>query len=242
MVNQGKTEIPGQNTVVSGATCIRGNVTGDTDLVVHGRIEGQIQTSQGLFIQPSGVVKADVSAGTVVIQGVLVGSVIASQSVQITAEGRVVGNISTPRFSMAEGALYRGHVETDEDTIRQMLSASEARTAAQPASRAVYQRQIQAAPAAAPSQPARSRTASSSRTAVPAPPPAARVSFKPVESKTPRSAAHLPPPPAPPPPPPPFQALLLRDEDMSGALPGDDDGTPDPVLIGKRKGALRRKK
>lgn|GEM_PF-486974 len=241
MVNQGKTEIPGQNTVVSSATCIRGHVTGDSDLVVHGRIEGQIQTSQGLFIEPTGVVKADVSAGVVVIQGTLVGNVIAAQSVQITAEGRVVGNISTPRFSMAEGALYRGHVETDEEVISQMLSAGEARMTAQPAARAAYQRPSQAA-SVSPAQPSRRASSSASRTSIPAPPPAARVSFKPVESKVPRSAAHLPQPPAPPPPPPPFQALLLRDEDLAGGMSGDDDGTPDPVLIGKRKGALRRKK
>ena len=122
MLNQAKTEVPGQVALIGEATCVRGSVRGEADLVVHGRIEGQVHIDRGLFIQPTGVVKADVVAESVVVQGVLVGSVVASQSVQIAAEGRVVGNISAPRFSMAEGALYRGHVETDESALQEMAT------------------------------------------------------------------------------------------------------------------------
>ena len=239
MLNQAKTEVPGQVALIGEATCVRGSVRGEADLVVHGRIEGQVHIDRGLFIQPTGVVKADVVAESVVVQGVLVGSVIASQSVQIAAEGRVVGNISAPRFSMAEGALYRGHVETDESALQELATTHEAaahktapRVAAFPRN---AQPQQNAAPPRAPIAPP-----SFSRGAIPAPPPPPpKVSFKPLEVR-PRAARSQ--PPAPPPPPPPFQTLLLREEDMTGGIPGDDDLTPQPALIGKRKASLKRKK
>ena len=224
MLNQAKTEVPGQVALIGEATCVRGSVRGEADLVVHGRIEGQVHIDRGLFIQPTGVVKADV---------------IASQSVQIAAVGRVVGNISAPRFSMAEGALYRGHVETDESALQELATTHEAaahktapRVAAFPRN---AQPQQNAAPPRAPIAPP-----SFSRGAIPAPPPPPpKVSFKPLEVR-PRAARSQ--PPAPPPPPPPFQALLLREEDMTGGMPGDDDLTPQPALIGKRKASLKRKK
>ena len=237
MVNQAKTEVPSQAALISEATCIQGSIRGATDLIVHGRIEGQIQIDRGLFVQPTGVVKADVVAESVVVQGVLVGNVVASQSVQITAEGRVVGNVSAPRFSMAEGALYRGHVETDEAAIQEITSQqTEVR---QPATRPAAFQRSPPPQVAAPVRPALSLP-NFARGAVPAPPPApARLSFKPLDV---RPRANLSQPPAPPPPPPPFQALLLREEEMAGGVPGDDDLTPQPALIGKRKTSLKRKK
>lgn len=238
MVNQAKTEVPSQASLISEATCVKGNVRGATDLIVHGRIEGQVQLDRGLFIQPTGVVKADVVAESVVVQGVLVGNVVASQSVQITAEGRVVGNVSAPRFGMAEGALYRGHVETDEAALQDLAAQqSESR---QGAARSVAFQRAPQPQGATPARPAMSMPSFSRGMAPPPPPPPARLSFKPLDV---RPHASLSQPPAPPPPPPPFQTLLLREEEMGGGLlPGDDDPTPQPALIGKRKTSLKRKK
>ncbi len=240
MVNQAKTEVPSQAALISAATCIRGSIRGATDLVVHGRIEGQVQLDRGLFVLPTGVVKADVVAESVVIQGVLVGNVVASQSVQIAAEGRLVGNVSAPRFSMAEGALYRGHVETDESALQELATQQQAEVRqAAPARTVAFQRTPPQQAAMAPARSAVSMPGFS-RSGVPVPPPApARLSFKPIEA---RPRAPLSQPPAPPPPPPPFQALLLREEEMAGSAPGDDDLTPQPALIGKRKATLKRKK
>ncbi|MDR0967139.1 MAG: polymer-forming cytoskeletal protein [Myxococcales bacterium] len=246
MVNPAKTEVPTQAAVIAEATCVKGSVRGAADLVVLGRVEGQIRLDKGLFVQATGVVKADVVAESVIVQGVLVGDVIATQSVQITAEGRVVGNVSAPRFSMAEGALYRGHVETDE-AVLQNLAARHGQQAseAQPPARLTFQRTAPAPAAPVPMAPARPMASSFSSSfprsggTPPAPPPApTKLSFKPVEAKPRLSFSQ---PPAPPPPPPPFQTMLMIEEGME-EIPGDDDLTPRPALIGKRRGALKRKK
>lgn len=244
MVNQAKTEVPMQPAVISEATCVHGSIRGATDLIVHGRIEGQVQLDKSLFVQATGVVKADVMAESVIVQGVLVGDIVATQSVQIAAEGRVVGNVSAPRFSMTEGALYRGHVETDEAMLKEVIT--QRADVQQPAARPVlpFQRSQQAPFAAATLGIAATPTASnfSKRASPPSPPPTpAKLSFKPIEA---RMRAPLSQPPAPPPPPPTFPSFLLRGEEELSELPGGDgdDLTPQPALIGKRKGTIKRKR
>jgi hypothetical protein len=59
-------------------------------------------------------VQADVDVKILVISGVLVGTVRASESVRLTDKARVVGDIHTPRLVMEAGAAYRGRIDMGE--------------------------------------------------------------------------------------------------------------------------------
>ncbi len=102
------------NTIIGDTIIIRGNVQGDEDLTIKGRVEGSITLTKDLFIETSGIVKADVNVQNIFISGVLVGNVTASQLVEISADGRMVGNISAPRVVIVDGASYRGRIEMGE--------------------------------------------------------------------------------------------------------------------------------
>ena len=101
-------------TIIGEFTSVHGNLQGDEDLVVLGRVDGSIQLERTLVVEPSGVVKADVSVRNAVVSGIVVGNIEASESVQLTAEGRMVGDIVSPRVIIVEGALFRGRVEMDD--------------------------------------------------------------------------------------------------------------------------------
>jgi cytoskeletal protein CcmA (bactofilin family) len=101
-------------TIIGEFTSVHGNLQGDEDLVVLGRVEGSIQLERTLVVETSGVLKADVSVRNAVVSGVVVGNVEAVESVQITAEGRMVGDIVAPRVIIVEGALFRGRVDMGE--------------------------------------------------------------------------------------------------------------------------------
>lgn len=101
-------------TVIGEFTSVRGALEGDEDLTVLGRVEGTIRLERTLTIEPSGVVKADVTVRNAVISGVMVGNVSASESVQLTSEGRMVGDIAAPRIIVVEGAMFRGRVDMGE--------------------------------------------------------------------------------------------------------------------------------
>ena len=99
------------STVIGDSVQVRGNLTGDEDLHVLGRIEGSIDLQRTLVVAQSGVVKAEVQVKNAIISGVVVGNVSASESVEITREGRMVGDISAPRVIIVDGASFRGNVD-----------------------------------------------------------------------------------------------------------------------------------
>ncbi len=99
------------STVVGQTMLIKGNLEGDEDLTVQGRIEGSLNLTKTLIIEPNGVVKADVSVANAVISGVMVGNLTASDSLEITETGRMVGDIRAPRVIIVEGASVRGKVD-----------------------------------------------------------------------------------------------------------------------------------
>ena len=114
-----------ESTVVGESILINGNLTGDEDLSILGRIEGTITLSKTLVVTESGVVKAEVSVRNAIISGVVVGNITASDSVHITESGRLLGDIRAPRVIITAGAKVRGQVEMgDMDAPRAMARST----------------------------------------------------------------------------------------------------------------------
>ena len=95
--------------VVGAKTTIKGEISGDEDILVEGVVEGQIHITKDLRIGPGGVVKAKVEAQSVVVSGQLVGDCQATHRVEIQASGKLMGNIRAPRVVIAEGASFKGN-------------------------------------------------------------------------------------------------------------------------------------
>ncbi len=90
---------------------IQGELSGDEDLVVEGRVEGKISVTKGLRIGPQAQVNAEVKAHHVTIAGRIVGNVTAADKVEILPSGILEGNIRAPKIAIAEGAQFKGSVD-----------------------------------------------------------------------------------------------------------------------------------
>src|SRR5262245_2054808 len=99
------------STIVGESILINGSLQGDEDLTVLGRVEGQIHLTKTLNIEESGIVKANISVRNAIISGVMVGNIVATDSVELTEVGRMVGDIKAPRVIIVDGARYRGTVD-----------------------------------------------------------------------------------------------------------------------------------
>ncbi|MFC1612033.1 polymer-forming cytoskeletal protein [Myxococcota bacterium] len=100
-----------RSTIVGESIFISGNLQGDEDLTVQGRVDGSIGLSKTLIVEESGIVKADISVQNAIINGVVVGNINAAECVQLTETGRMVGDIKAPRVIVVEGARFRGAVQ-----------------------------------------------------------------------------------------------------------------------------------
>ena len=93
---------------------IKGELQGDEDLTIDGRIEGQINLREhNLTIGPNGKIKADLFAKTIVIAGEVSGNANAAERVEIAPSGRLTGNIAAPRITIADGAHFKGSVDME---------------------------------------------------------------------------------------------------------------------------------
>jgi cytoskeletal protein CcmA (bactofilin family) len=91
---------------------VEGKLTSSEDLVIDGKVDGAIEVSDHhLSIGPAGAVTANLIARRITISGSVIGNVNALERVDLHATGTVTGDISTPRFVMAEGAEIAGKVD-----------------------------------------------------------------------------------------------------------------------------------
>jgi len=105
------------STVVGSSILINGRLSGDENLIVRGRVEGEVTLSRTLIVERSGIVKADVCVKNAIVSGVVVGNIRASACVELTPGGRMVGDISSPRVIVVEGASFRGRIDMG-DAVR----------------------------------------------------------------------------------------------------------------------------
>lgn len=100
-----------ESTVVGKSILITGNLEGDENLTVQGRVEGSIALSKTLIVEDGGIVRAEVQVRHAIISGIVVGNVEAQESVEVTDTGRLVGDIKAPRVIVVAGAKVRGAVD-----------------------------------------------------------------------------------------------------------------------------------
>jgi cytoskeletal protein CcmA (bactofilin family) len=94
---------------------LRGDVISSEDLMIDGVVEGTIEVGEhSLTIGPEASIKADLVGKNITIGGSITGNVTATEKIVLKATGSVQGDISTPRFAMAEGAIVHGRVEAGQ--------------------------------------------------------------------------------------------------------------------------------
>lgn len=205
----------GNNTVVGQSILISGKLTGDEDLTVRGRVEGELTLSKTLIVETTGVVKANVAVRNAIVSGVVVGNINATESVELTREGRMVGDIRAPRVIIVDGASFRGRVDMGE------VEPGRVPTTARP---------TLTRPAVRPSSPVPARPSAPAATRgrpAPPPPPAARPASKPV----------------PPPPPPPAGAATAAGGPAGTPAKGEPAAPVPPVVgAGAKKKVVVKKK
>ncbi|MEZ4468182.1 MAG: polymer-forming cytoskeletal protein [bacterium] len=101
------------NTVIGGSMTVDGEISGAESLVVQGQVKGRIGISENLYVENSATVEADIRGRFGGGRGRVTGNVTASTRVEIKAEGRMVGDVRSPRILIADGALFKGSIDMD---------------------------------------------------------------------------------------------------------------------------------
>lgn len=94
---------------------IKGEVISAEDLIINGRVEGTIDLNgHSLAVGVGASIEAALVAKRITINGTVTGNVTASEAVVIREAGSVQGDVRAPRIALADGALVRGRIDTEQ--------------------------------------------------------------------------------------------------------------------------------
>jgi cytoskeletal protein CcmA (bactofilin family) len=106
---------PSGSTARLGASLqIKGEISGNEDLHIDGTVEGLVQLDdRKLTVGASAKLTADVVAREVVVYGSVKGNLRARDRIEIKKDGSVVGDLTTARIMIEDGAYFKGSIEID---------------------------------------------------------------------------------------------------------------------------------
>jgi cytoskeletal protein CcmA (bactofilin family) len=102
-------------THIAPGTRVEGRLTGSTELLIEGEVDGEVRVEAAVMIGTDGTVKGPVTANLVRVGGRVEGNVQATERVEVAPSGSLDGDITAPRVIIAEGAFFKGRVEMRSD-------------------------------------------------------------------------------------------------------------------------------
>lgn len=91
---------------------IDGDVSGDEDLLIHGRVDGSVDLrQQSVTVGREGRVNADITGRVVIVEGEVEGDLEADEQIILRSAARVEGDLTSPRVVLEDGANFKGLVD-----------------------------------------------------------------------------------------------------------------------------------
>jgi len=116
-------------TVIGADVVIKGEVTVERGLRVDGQIDGSLTTKGKALIGKTGQLKAEVRAGTLVVEGKINGD-ITSERVTLEASAKVEGDLKAGKLTINEGATYTGKVQIGPEALKESARSETTTTSA----------------------------------------------------------------------------------------------------------------
>jgi cytoskeletal protein CcmA (bactofilin family) len=97
-------------TIVGDSARVEGKFDIAESIHIECAVGGELKVGKQLVIGEKGVVSANVQTVDAIIRGVYEGTMVATGNVEITATGRVNGNIETDSLVISKGGFFNGNV------------------------------------------------------------------------------------------------------------------------------------
>ncbi len=109
--------MPAAKAVIGPKIRFKGELVGEEDLLVQGKVEGTIDLKgHNLTIGEQGILHANATAKTITIEGKVEGDLHGEERIAIKASSNVQGNIKAERVVLEDGAKFRGSIDMDMDS------------------------------------------------------------------------------------------------------------------------------
>ena len=107
----------GKRSVIGSSITIKGEVSGSQDVVIRGRVEGQLSlTGCNITVGKEGRIKADLLARVIQVDGFVDGLLQGEEQILLSETGRVRGKLIAPQVILQEGCNFKGTVDMGDRT------------------------------------------------------------------------------------------------------------------------------
>lgn len=103
--------------VIAAGMKIVGDIESTGVVKIEGVVEGAIRGARQLLLGRQGTVHGDIRANEAVIGGVVVGTIVADERVEIQGTSSVQGDIHTKSIVVLEGGVINGNVRMGEAAV-----------------------------------------------------------------------------------------------------------------------------
>ena len=95
-------------TVVGSNVKLTGTIKDINDIIIHGKVEGEVDSEKSVVISDNASVKGPIIADQVTISGTVNGSVTAHTKFELLPGGNITGSITTKDLIIQSGAYFNG--------------------------------------------------------------------------------------------------------------------------------------
>ncbi|MDH4201235.1 MAG: polymer-forming cytoskeletal protein [Spirochaetia bacterium] len=110
---KGATEVT--NSTIGRDSFFTGRFYINGSLKIDGKFEGKSLQAEQLYIGVTGKVKTNVTANSVIIEGIVMGNVTARNRVMLLPTAKIFGDIKTPELIIQNGVLLEGRCTISND-------------------------------------------------------------------------------------------------------------------------------
>ena len=108
---------------------ISGDVTGNEDVRIEGRVEGTVNLSDNvLTVGKEGQLNATVTARSIFVEGKVEGDLKSEEQIVVQSSGNVRGNIVAPRVTLEDGCKFKGSIDMDVEPSAARAAGSSGRS------------------------------------------------------------------------------------------------------------------
>lgn len=91
-----------------------GRLTGEEDLLIEGRVEGDVRLeNHRVIVTRQGRVRGDIHARLITVEGRIEGDLVAGEGIVVRPSGRLEGKMVAPRLLLEDGARFRGLIDME---------------------------------------------------------------------------------------------------------------------------------
>lgn len=98
---------------------VKGEISGNEDLHIDGHVEGTVSLGgHRLTVGHGADITAEVVAREVIVYGKVIGDLRARDRIEVRKDGSVIGDLTTARIMIEDGAYVKGQVEIDRSNTQ----------------------------------------------------------------------------------------------------------------------------